>query len=140
MGVVLFQSDVYDELKQDPNATYQGAVVVLLATFARLMHYILDNPAWVILVPFALLMWPISVTVYFLFAKYLLTPRTTWGMADWLLRTYAFASAPLILLFVTPLLAVWQGALIGFGVVFWQLGTVVMAIRQGLQISTGRAL
>jgi hypothetical protein len=140
IGAALLQSEVYDELKQDPNATYQGAVVVLLAAFARVANQIVDKPIWVVAVPLVLLMWPVSVTFYFLCAKYLLTPQTTWGMADWLLRTYAFASAPQILLFLTPFIALWQGALIALGVLFWQLGTTIMAVRQGLQISTGRAI
>src|SRR3954454_11499412 len=102
-------------------------MVALLAAVARIVDHLVDEPIWAVLVPFVLLMWPILVTLYFLCAKYLLTPRTTWGMADWLLRTYAFASAPQILLFLTPFIALWQGTLIALGVTFWQLGTSIMA-------------
>jgi hypothetical protein len=138
IGTALLQSEVYDELKRDPNATFQGAVVVLLAAAARLTNNIVDKPVWAILVPLALLMWPVSVTLYFLSAKYLLTPRTTWGMADWLLRTYAFASAPYLLLVIAPIFPLWQGALFSFAVMLWQLGTTIMAVRQGLQTQAGQ--
>jgi hypothetical protein len=140
VGAALLRPEIYDEIKRDPNATYQGAVVVMLAGAASAVWRTVDNPIWVALIFTNLISWLVSTTILFTFAKYLLTPRTTWGMADWLLRTSAFATAPQMLVFFTPYLIWWQGALLQFGIAVWAWIATILAIRQGLQISTGRAL
>jgi hypothetical protein len=140
VGASLLRSEIYDEIKRDPNATYQGAVVVMLVGAASAAWKTVDNPIWAGLVLTNLATWLISTIVIFIFAKYLFTPRTKWGMADWLLRTNAFATAPQILLFFTAYFVWWQALLLQMGIWLWALIASIVAVREGLQISTGRAL
>jgi len=55
-----------------------------------------------------------------------------------LLRTLGFASAPqmLLILGVVPVL----GFLVGLVVIFWGLAAYVVAVRQALDVETGRAV
>jgi hypothetical protein len=138
IGAALLRSEIYDEIKRDPNATFQGATVVLLGSASYLFWDAMDNPLWVLVIPLAPLGWLVTTTLYVVFAKYLIVRHTTWGMANWLLRTIAFASAPNLFYLLTPNNLL--GGVLGFLVGLWSLAATVVAIRHGLNVSVGRAI
>jgi hypothetical protein len=140
IGAALLRPEIYDEIKRDPNATYQGAVVVMLGATASAVWRTMDNPLWALMIFGSLASWLFTTTIYFIWAKYLLAPGIRWGMADWLLRTNAFATAPQLLLFFIPYFVWWQAGLLQFAIFAWGLIAGIIAIRQGLHVSTGRAL
>jgi hypothetical protein len=139
IGAALLRTEIYDEIKRDPNATYQGAFVVLFAGAAGIVQQSMENRLWVVFIPIYLLVWPLMTAVYAVCAKYVLARGTTWEMADWLLRTLAFAFAPNLLLFVIP--AEGPASLLRTLISLWSGATGLIALREGLQLgTTGRAL
>jgi hypothetical protein len=139
IGAMLLRSDIYDEIKRDPNATFQAAIVVLLGSIAGIFQQSMDNPIWVAFIPLNLIFWPLMAAKDVICAKYFLARRTTWEMADWYLRTSGFVFAPNLLMFVIP--AEGPVSLLRLLVFFWNGAAGVIALRQGLQLgSTGRAL
>jgi hypothetical protein len=142
IGAALFRAEIYDEIKRDPNATFQGAIVVLLGSAATLFWDVMDDSIWSLAIPVVLplylLSWVVSATLLFIFAKYLFARSQTWGMADWLLRTMGFSTAPNLFYLLAPNNVI--GLLLSFGISFWVIATTIVAIRHGLQISTGRAI
>jgi hypothetical protein len=83
----------------------------------------------------ALLGWLLWAGITYLIGAKLLGGTATWGE---LLRTIGFAQTPGVLhvLGIIPVL----GGIIRFGVTIWVLITGIIAIRQALDISTGKAL
>jgi hypothetical protein len=142
IGTALLRSEIYDEIKRDPNATFQGGIVVLLGSAAGLFWKIMDDSLWAmaipLVLPMSLLGWVLSTALLFIFAKCLFARSTTWDMANWLLRTMAFATAPNLFYLLTPNNVL--GAVLGFGISLWVLASTLVAIRHGLHISTGRAI
>jgi hypothetical protein len=78
-GAALLRPRIYYEIKKDPNATKQGLAIVLLAGFADALWSVADRSIWwLLLIPFDVVLWFVSATVLFFFAKYLIMARTHW--------------------------------------------------------------
>jgi len=135
-GAALFKVPVYEEVEHDQSATVQAAGVVgLVATAAAIGGLEFGVQGLIAGILAAYIGWALwSGTCY------LVGVQLFEGTADWgeLLRTIGFAQAPGILLVL--------GALPGAGfplylaILVWMIGTVLVAIRQALDFSTGRAL
>ena len=139
IGVLKLVPTTYREIADDKAATKQAAIVVVLATIAGAISGIRDGGEGVIggLIG-ALISWIIFAFVgWFVGTKILGAPESPEGLGR-LLRTTGFAQAPnlLLVLFFIPVLGV-IAALVAF---VWSLITGVLAVREGLQVSTGKAI
>lgn len=136
IGASLLRPEVYEEVEADSGAMSQAALVVGLVAIANAVGNARAGLGMVIgtiiAAYFGWLLW--SAITYLIGAK-ILGGTATWGE---LLRTIGFAQSPgvLYLLGFIPLL----GGLIRFVVAVWILVAVIIAIRQALDFSTGRAL
>lgn len=135
-GAARLQVDVYEEVEADTTATAQAAGVVGIVAIASALGGLQAGAAGFLggLVA-AYIGWIIWSAVTYLIGDKLLGGTATWGE---LLRTLGFAQSPgvLFLLGSIPLL----GWLIRFVVSIWILIAAIIAIRQALDFSTGRAL
>jgi hypothetical protein len=136
VGAATFRVAIYEEVEHDESATRQAAGVVgLVALTAAIASLELGPGGLVAGVLEAYLGWALWSGTCYLVGVQLFDGTATWGE---LLRTIGFAQAPGVLLIL--------GLLPGAGlplyllVLAWMIGTVLVAIRQALDFSTGRAL
>ncbi len=134
VGAALLDVNVYEEVEADSSATVQAAGVVALAAVASAIGSWGDDNALGGLVG-ALVGWAVWAAVTYFIGATIFKGTATWGE---LLRTLGFAQAPGLLSIVglIPLL----GALARFIIFIWILVAGVIAIRQALDISTGKAV
>lgn len=128
--------DTYEEVEADQSATSQAAMVVLAVAVAGAVGASGSGSNGMLgAVLSAFVGWLVWAGV-----TNLVGTRLLGGTADWgeLLRTLGFAQAPgvLMVLGILPLL----GFFVGLGVWVWMLLTGLVAIRQALDFSTGKAL
>lgn len=135
-GAALLQNDVFEDVEADTTATSQAAIVVGLAALAAAIGGARGGLSGIVggLV-FAYLAWLAWSAVTYLIGDKLLGGTATWGE---LLRTLGFAQSPAILYVfaVIPFI----GGLVGFVVAIWVLIAGIVAIRQALDFSTGKAI
>jgi hypothetical protein len=137
VGAIKLDSAVYDEIENDPESMGQAAGVVVLAAIAAGIGgsgsfgigHLLGGALG------SLLGWVVSTVVVWLVGV-----RFMHHTSDYpdLLRTLGFAAAPRIFLIlgVLPLL----GPLAVLVVGIWGLVAYVVAVRQALDVTTGRAV
>lgn len=138
-GALRLEANVYEEVEHDPDALGQAAGVIAIAAVAQGLSVVTVNG-------FAGLVGG----VVFAFALWFLETAIVWGIgvkamnhtSDYfeLLRTLGFASAPKILMAIAiiplgPLLFVLR-----LGVFVLTLIAFVIAVRQALDVQTGRAV
>lgn len=136
LGAARLDAATYEEVEADRGATGQAAMVVAIVAVATAIGNIGEGSTGIvgglIAAFFGWLVW--SALTYFI------GTRLFGGRADWgeLLRTIGFAQAPGVLnvLGIVPLF----GGLIQFVVSLWMLVAGVIAIRQALDVSTGKAV
>jgi hypothetical protein len=128
--------ELYEEVEADASATSQAAVVVSLAAIASAIGAVGGGAAAFFggLIG-ALLGWLVWSGVTYLIGDKLLGGTATWGE---LLRTIGFAQSVgvLYVLAVIPVL----GGAIRLAVMVWVLVAGIIAIRQALDFSTGKAI
>jgi hypothetical protein len=139
IGALKLDARVYDEVEHDPGALGQAAGVIALGALARGLGTVgLDGGAtlvWVILSAFGgwlfstAIVWVIGVRVFGHSSDY---PE--------LLRTLGFASAPSLLLAIGILPIGPLRVLLVLGVQVLTVFAWVIAVRQALDVSTGRAV
>lgn len=129
-GAAFLDVPTYEEVEHDSSATLQAAAVVLIAAVAEgiggagggfgLLSGVIRWGLW------AGITWFIGTRIFD-------------GTADWgeLLRTLGFAQAPAVLLIlgIIPVVNILILPVVGV----WLLVTALVAIRQALDISTGKA-
>lgn len=136
IGAAQLDVATYEEVEADRSATGQAAVVVAVTAIASAIGGSGHGTAGIIggLVS-AFLGWAITAGL-----AYFVGTRFFGGTADWgeLLRTLGFAQAPRVLnvLGIIPVL----GPLVMLAVWIWVLATQVVAIRQALDVDTGKAI
>lgn len=137
IGAAMLNVNTYEEVEADTTATGQAAVVVGLVALCNGIGHIVQGGVT------GLVMGIISAFIGWLlwaFITYFVGTKLFGGTATWgeLLRTVGFAQSPGVLniLAIIPVL----GWLVVFVVAIWQLFTGVVAIRQALDISTGKAV
>lgn len=136
-GAAMLNVDTFEEVEHDQTATMQAGTVVFLGAIASgvgasdqgLLDAFLQS-GWVVIG------WGIWAGI-----TYLVGAQLFGGTADWgeLLRTLGFASAPnvLLLLGIVPLV---PDRLLSGLIGLWVLAAGVIAVRQALDFSTGKAL
>jgi hypothetical protein len=136
MGAAMLDVATYEEVEHDLQATGQAAGVVAIAAVCSAIGGWSDGGTGVIGgVVSALLGWLVWSGITYLIGTRLFEGEATWGE---LLRTIGFAQAPRILLIlgILPL----AGGFVRLGVFFWILAAGIVAIRQALDVSTGKAV
>jgi hypothetical protein len=136
MGAAQLDVATYEEVEADRSATGQAAVVVAVTAVASAIGGSGHGTGGMIAgVLGALLSWAVTAGL-----AYFVGTRLFGGTADWgeLLRTLGFAQAPRVLnvLGIIPVL----GPLVMLVVWLWVLVTQVVAIRQALDVDTGKAI
>lgn len=134
IGAARLDVSVYEEVEADSSATAQAGVVVALAAIASAIGSWGDDNALGGLIG-ALVGWAIWAAVTYFIGATLFKGTATWGE---LLRTLGFAQAPGLLYVVglIPLL----GWIARFIIAVWILIAGIIAIRQALDISTGKSV
>jgi hypothetical protein len=135
-GAAMLEIATYEEVEHDTEATMQAAGVVILVSIAQAIgSWNLGITAAFGALAAALVGWGLWSGITYLIGDKLFGGTATWGE---LLRTIGFAHSPgvLAVLGIVPLIgwAVWP--VIGV----WTLIAGVIAIRQALDFSTGKAV
>ena len=135
-GAAMLDVATYEEVENDLNATGQAATVVAIVAVCSAIGAARGGIGAIIggLIA-ALLSWLIVSGVTYIVGTKLFGGTATWGE---LLRTIGFAQSPgvLMLLGIIPGL----GGIIRFAVSIWMLAAGIVAIRQALDITTGKAV
>ncbi len=135
----MLDGHLYEEVEHDQSATRQAMLVVVLGAAAAGIGVLYGGLlALVVGMVTALIGWAIYAFVaYWVGTNIFHGPRTsaTWGE---LLRTLGFANSPKVLLVFLIIPVV--GLFIALAVFVWTLVTTVIAIRQALDFTTGRAI
>jgi hypothetical protein len=136
VGAARLDIDTYEEVEADTTATGQAAAVVALAGVALAIGAARAGlTATVGILVWQLVGWAIWSGVTYLIGSRLFHGTATWGE---LLRTLGFAQAPTVL----AVFAIIPG--IGFILLpvlsIWTLIAGVIAVRQALDFSTGKAI
>jgi hypothetical protein len=137
IGAAKLQPEIYEEVEHDTTATGQAAVVVGLVAVASAIGTIWQDDA---AGPIGALIgafvgWLVWAGITYLIGDKLLGGTATWGE---LLRTLGFAQAPGVLNIVG--IIPFFGGIVRFFVGIWILIAGVIAIRQALDFSTGKAI
>ena len=135
-GAAMLDVATYEEVEHDQQATGQAAVVVIIVAVCSAIGAIWRGGPSIIIAPVsAILGWLLWSAVTYVIGDKLLGGTATWGE---LLRTLGFAQAPGVLMIfgIIPLL----GGIIRIAVALWLLVAGVVAIRQALDFSTGKAV
>jgi len=141
IGVARLDVPTYEEIERDQNATGQALLVVVLAAIAGGIGALGSDDRTQGLIGAivgAVIGWIVfSVVAYFVGATLFATPETSATIGQ-LLRTRGFARAPQLLtvLGFIPVL----GWIIAIVAGIWSLVASIVAIRQALDFTTGRAV
>ena len=135
-GAAMLDVATYEEVEHDEKATGQAAIVVIIVAVCSAIGAVWRGGPSIIIAPVsAILGWLLWSAVTYIIGGKLLGGTATWGE---LLRTLGFAQAPGVLMIfgIIPLL----GGVVRLVVALWLLVTGVVAIRQALDFSTGKAV
>jgi hypothetical protein len=135
-GAALLDVATYEEVEHDQQATGQAAVVVVIVAVCAAIGAVWRGGPSIIMAPVgAILSWLLWSAITYVIGDKLLGGTATWGE---LLRTLGFAQAPGVLMIfgIIPIL----GGLVRAVAAVWMLFTGVVAIRQALDVSTGKAI
>ncbi len=136
IGAAMLDVATYEEVEADAGATGQAAAVVVLVAVASAVGSAPAGLGGIVAGPLAALLgWWVWSGVTYLIGDKVLGGTATWGE---LLRTIGFAHSPGILLVLGFLPLV--GGLVEAAVRLWMLVAGILAIRQALDFSTGKAV
>jgi hypothetical protein len=135
-GAALLDVATYEEVEHDQTATGQAAIVVIIVAVCAAIGAVWRGGPSIIMAPVgAILGWLLWSAVTYVIGDKLLGGTATWGE---LLRTLGFAQSPGVLMIfgIIPLL----GGVVRLVVALWLLVAGVIAIRQALDFTTGKAV
>ena len=139
VGVARLDVPTYEAIEQDRSATTPALIVVVLAAIAGAIGSLGEGGEGLIggLLS-GILGWAVfSGVAYFVGTRLLGTPQTSSSWQE-VMRTLGFAYTPLLLSVLGFIPAIgWVFALIG---AIWFLFTATIALRQSLDMTTGRAI
>ncbi len=136
IGAAMLDVPTYEEVEHDTDATLQAAGVVAIVAVCAALGGAAHGEGGIIGRPIAsLLGWLVWSGVTYFIGTRLFQGVATWGE---MLRTIGFAHAPGILFLagIIPIL----GGLAAAAASIWMLIAGIVAIRQALDVSTGKAL
>ena len=135
-GAAMLDVATYEEVEHDEEATGQAAVVVVIVAICAAIGAVWRGGPSIIAGPLsAVLRCLLWSAVTYLIGANLLGGVATWGE---LLRTIGFAQSPGVLMIfgIIPIL----GGVVRAVVLLWLLIAGIVAIRQALDFSTGKAV
>jgi hypothetical protein len=135
-GAALLDIATYEEVEHDTDATGQAAVVVVIVAVCAAIGAVWRGGPSIIIAPVsAIVGWLLWSAITYVIGDKLLGGTATWGE---LLRTLGFAQAPGVLMIfgIVPIL----GGMVRVVASVWMLLTGIVAIRQALDFSTGKAI
>jgi len=135
-GAAMLDVATFEEVEADTTATGQAAIVVGIVAICGAIGGVREGSSGIIAgVLGAFISWLVWAGVTFVVGEKMFGGTATWGE---LLRTLGFAQAPgvLYLLGIIPIL----GTLVQFAVAIWIMVAGVIAIRQALDFTTGKAV
>lgn len=140
IGAAALNPEAYEAVERDVNATSTALLIVIAAAIASGIGALtVDGFSGLFAgIVASLISWVLYAAVaYFIGTRIFRTPETRATLGE-LLRTLGFAQVPTFFLILSgiPLL----GFLVSFVVFFWMLATTVVALRQALDFTTGRAI
>jgi hypothetical protein len=137
-----FNKELYEEIEADKSALTQAILIVVVVSISKGIAALTisgDFLGLILGMVFGLLSWSVwAFITYFVGTKILPSEAThsSWGE---LARVTGFAQTPGVLFFLAAIPVV--GLFIGAFIAFWQLGAMVVGIRQALDYtSTIRAV
>jgi hypothetical protein len=135
LGALRLDAPTFDEIEHDPSSLGQAAGVVVLGGVAAAIGSAGEGGGAFGAVLGAILGWAISAGFIWLVGVFFMEHTSDYPE---LLRTLGFASAPQLLLALRgiPLL----GGVIALAAFLWGLAAWIVAVRQALDVSTGRAV
>lgn len=136
IGAARLDVSTYEEVESDYGATGQAALVVTIVAIASAIGGMNEGGRGIIGgVLVAIVGWLLWSGIAYLIGDKVFGGTATWGE---LLRTIGFAQSPgiLLILGIIPVL----GSIVGVVVSIWLLVAGIIAIRQALDFSTGRAI
>jgi hypothetical protein len=135
-GAALLDVATYEEVEHDTSATGQAAVVVALAAVAAAIGNLFrGGPGLIGALVGYLVGWLLWSGITYFVGTRVFRGTATWGE---LLRTLGFAQAPGVLLVAAIVPGL--GWLVKSVVGLWLLVTGLVAIRQALDVTTGKAM
>jgi len=135
-GAALLDVATYEEVEHDTSATGQAAVVVALAAVAAAIGNLFrGGPGLIGALVGYLAGWLLWSGITYFVGTRVFRGTATWGE---LLRTLGFAQAPGLLLVAAIIPGL--GWLVKSVVGLWLLVTGLIAIRQALDVTTGKAM
>ena len=132
IGAAMLDVPTYEAVEHDTTLTGQAAAVVVLAAIAT---GIATSETVIGGTISSLIGWFFMAGTIYLIGTKLFGATATWGEV---LRTLGFAAGPKILLVFTVLPIL--GWLVQVVISLWALATAIVAIRQALDVSTGKAI
>ena len=139
LGAAMLDVNTYEEVEADRSATSQAALVVALAAVAQAIGGAAGRGnagrGFITIVIVALISWALSAAV-----TYLVGTKLFGGTGDWgeVARALGFAQAPLVLAVLGFIPVLGKLLLVILGI--WVLVARIIAIRQALDFSTGKAV
>lgn len=137
IGAAMLSVATYEEVEADQTATSQAAIVVaIVAVAGAIGNYFRHGGRGIIGAVIAAFMgWLLWAGITYFIGTRLFEGTATFGE---MLRTLGFAQSPgvIMVLAIVPIL----GWLVIAAVALWQLVTGIIAIRQALDFSTGKAI
>ena len=136
IGAAFLDVATYEEVEHDTDATAQAAMVVTLtAVAAAIGEFSLGPISMLSQAAAELFGWLVWAGITYVIGDKVFGGTATWGE---LLRTLGFAKAPgvLAVLAIVPLL----GGLAYMLLIPWLIAAGVVAVRQALDFSTGKAV
>lgn len=133
IGAATLDVATYEAVEHDTTATTQAGLIIVLAAIAQGVASPYTGVIYGIIS--SLIGWFAMAGLIYFIGTRLFGGTATWGE---LLRTLGFAASPglLYILGLLPLL----GVILMFVVFIWVLVCVVVAIRQALDVTTGKAI
>ena len=139
LGAALLRADAYEDVEADRSATLQAFLIVILVAVAAGVGFSLSGEGDLVKgiisgIIRGVVSWAVWALSTMLVGTTILKTQET--EADWgqLARTTGFAQTPGLLnvLIFIPVL----GAILGILLIFWQIATMIIAVRQSLDYTS----
>ena len=140
IGAAMLNPDAYEAVERDTNATSTAFLIVLATAIAAGIGSLTTNGLSGLIggIIASLISWVLyAVAAYYIGTLIFKTPETRATLGE-LLRTLGFAQVPSFFLILSGIFIL--GAIVSIIVFFWILATTVVALRQALDFTTGRAI
>lgn len=140
VGAALLDANAYEAVEHDVNATSSALLIVVFAALASGIGALTSNGLRSLAVTVAadLISWVLYATVAYFIGTVIFKTDETRATLGELLRTLGYAQTPALLLVFSGIFIL--GSFVSIVVFFWILATTVVALRQALDFTTGRAI